>query len=253
MHLIWHGTASVEAVCGQGRILFDPFVPLKGSPVDVKLADFDGFTDIFVTHGHIDHISDLPKIVHRNPDVRIYCTQTPAVTLVRKGVPEKNLKRISYGQELQVQGFTVRTFHGRHAVLPMGDVGRGLKMLGSPALGNLPHIIRECLQCKENGETVFYEIEADGKRVCLMGSLNLREDEDYPVGADLLVLPYNGWNDNLPPAVETIERLRPKRVVLDHWDDTFPPLTGPLDLSPVLERYPDLVTPMVLNEPFMIY
>ena len=252
MHLIWHGTAAVEAVCSKGRILFDPFVPLKGSPVDVKLEDFDGFTDIFVTHGHIDHISDLPEIVRRNPDVSIYCTQTPASTLRRKGVPEKNLTEISYGQELQAQGFTIRTFHGCHAVLPMGDIARGLKMLGSPARGNLPHIIRECLQCKENDETVFYEIEADGKRVCLMGSLNLREDEAYPVGADLLILPYNGWQDNLPPAVQVIGRLQPKRVVLDHWDDTFPPLTGPLDLSPVLDRYPGLAAPMILNRSMQV-
>ena len=33
MDLIWHGTAAVEAVCRQGKILFDPFVPLRGSPV----------------------------------------------------------------------------------------------------------------------------------------------------------------------------------------------------------------------------
>ena len=252
MELIWHGTASIEAVCREGRILFDPFVPLKGSPVDVKPEDFDGFTDIFVTHGHIDHISDLPKIARRNPEVRIYCTETPGATLAKKSVPEKNLIKIGFGQEWQVQGFTVRTYYGRHAVLPMGDVARGLKMLGSPARGNLPRIIRECLQCRENSETVFYEIEADGRRVCLMGSLNLREDVDYPSGADLLVLPYNGWNDNLPPAVETIERLQPKRVVLDHWDDTFPPLTGPLDLSPVLDRYPGLVAALVLNEPIQV-
>ena len=125
-------------------------------------------------------------------------------------------------------------------------------MLRSPARGNLPHILRECLACKENGETLFYEIEADGARVSIMGSLNLREDETYPQGADLLVLPYNGWRDNLPPAVRVIERLQPKRVVLDHWDDTFPPLTIPLDLSPVLDRFPGLVTPLVHGQPFSV-
>ena len=252
MELIWHGTAGIEAVCSEGRILFDPFVPLKGSVVDVKLGDFDGFTDVFVTHGHIDHISDLPKIVARNPGTKIRCTKTPAATLAKKGVPEENLIRIGPGRELRVQGFAVRTFRGKHAVLPKGPLSRGLNMLRSPARGNLPHILSECLACKENGETLFYEIEADGARVCIMGSLNLCEDEDYPQGADLLVLPYNGWRDNLPPAVSVIGRLQPKRVVLDHWDDTFPPLTVPLDLSPVLERFPGLVTPMEHGKPFSV-
>ncbi len=81
-----------------------------------------------------------------------------------------------------------------------------------------------------------------------MGSMNLRPDEQYPTGDDLLVLPYNGWEDNLPPAVGIIERLQPKRVVLDHYDDTFPPLTMPLDLSPILERFPETVTALALNK-----
>ena len=107
--------------------------------------------------------------------------------------------------------------------------------------------MKENRVCVENDETVFYLIEADGKKLSLMGSMNLRPDEEYPVGTDLLVLPYNGWDDNFPPAVRTIDRLKPKRVVLDHYDDTFPPVTMPIDLSPILEKYPGAVTAMKLK------
>ena len=100
----------------------------------------------------------------------------------------------------------------------------------------------------ENDETVFYKIEADEKNICLMGSMNLRDEIHYPVDADLLILPYNGWEDNFPPAVRIIERLKPKRVLLDHYDDTFPPLTMPLDLEPILEKYKGLVRAMQLGE-----
>jgi L-ascorbate metabolism protein UlaG (beta-lactamase superfamily) len=72
---------------------------------------------------------------------------------------------------------------------------------------------------------VFYQIEAEGKTVAVMGSLNLRKDTEYPAGADLLVLPYNGWTDNYPPAVRVIRRLKPKHVLLDHYDESFPPFT----------------------------
>ena len=65
MYLIWHGTASIEIGHSGGRLLFDHFVPLSGSPVPVTIEEFDGFTDILVTHGHLDHIADIPQIVRR--------------------------------------------------------------------------------------------------------------------------------------------------------------------------------------------
>lgn len=253
MHLIWHGTASVEIISDQNmapsRILFDPFVPLAGSDVLVKIEDFDGFTDIFVTHGHFDHISNLPEVVRRNPDVKIYCTQAPRATLLKKGVDSRNLVLLKYGETLRTGPFRIQALHGRHAILPGFSFARLAYMLRSPARGNLPYIVKEHLSCVEKDETLFYRIDADGKTVCLMGSLNLRDEIEYPAGADLLVLPYNGWEDNYTPAVKVIMRLKPKRVVLDHYDDTFPPVTMPIDLQPIVSRKgKPLVTQMKLGE-----
>ena len=249
MELIWHGTASVEAVCAQGSILFDPFVPLKGSPVRVDIAEYDGFSDIFVTHCHLDHVLDLPRIAKRNPTVVIHCTQAPYNALRKKGVPERNLALIRYGDTLSVNGFTVRVFHGKHAVLPKVGAARILSWVKSPARWNVPGMLLVNLRYRESDETVFYELEADGKTVALMGSMNMRDEVEYPTGADVLVLPYNGWTDNLPPAVRAIERLKPKRVLLDHYDNTFPPVSPPVDLGPVLRKYPELVTPMDYRKP----
>ena len=136
MELIWHGTATVEAVCGQGRILFDPFVPLKGSPVPGNIEDYDGFTDIFVTHCHLDHVLDLPEIAKRNPGVVIHCTQAPFDALRKKGVPEGSLDLIRYGDTRTVNGFTVRIYHGKHAVLPKVDAARIRSWVRSPARWN---------------------------------------------------------------------------------------------------------------------
>ncbi len=238
MKVIWHGTASVEIVSDRGdRLLFDPFVPLKGSDVPVKIEDFDGFKEILITHGHFDHIVSLPEIVKRNPEVKIRCTETPYKTLIKKGIPEKDLLLIRHGERICINDFSVTVIHGKHALLPKASLSRLSYILRSSARGNIPFIVRENSLCKENDETVFYEIRCDGKTVCLMGSMNLREDIDYPTDADLLILPYNGWEDNFPPAVRVIERLRPKRILLDHYDDTFPPITMPLDLDPLLERF----------------
>ena len=249
MELIWHGTASMEVACAQGRILFDPFVPLKGSPIKVTVDEFDGFSDIFVTHCHLDHVVDLPEITKRNPGVIIHGTQTTCDTLMRRGVPEKNLSLLRYGDTLTVNGFTLRAFHGKHAVLPRADGKRIAGWIRSPARWNAPWLLKEYKACQEKDETVFYEIEADGKTAAHMGSMNLRDEITYPTGADVLLLPYNGWEDNFPPAVRTIDRLKPKKVLLHHYDDTFPPVSSPVDLSPIVRKYPDLVTPMALRKP----
>ena len=246
--IMWHGTASVELVSDCGRILFDPFVPLKGSPVSVKIEDFDGFTDVFVTHGHFDHIASLPEIVKRNPQMLIHCTKAPYKTLARKGVDRRNLHLLHYGDTLTVNGFHIFVLHSRHAILPKATIKRLVYILKHPAKGNIPLILRENRVCVENDETVFYKIEANEKTICLMGSMNLRDEIEYPVNADLLILPYNGWKDNYPPAVRVIERLRPKRVLLDHYDDTFPPLTMPLDLGPIFGKYEGRVMAMRIGE-----
>lgn len=144
-------------------------------------------------------------------------------------------------------GFRVRVFHGRRAVLPKITPGRIPGALRSPARGNLLWIAKENRLCRENDETVFYQIEAEGITLSLMGSLNLRNDVDYPTAADVLILPYNGWEDNAPSAMRLIEALKPKRVLLDHYDDTFPPVTSPLDLSPILKE--KNVHALIWNEP----
>lgn len=237
MILKWFGTASVELSCGKGRILFDPFVPLHGSPVDTVIGDFDGFPDIFVTHGHFDHIASIPEVIRRNPGSSVYCTGTPYRSLRKKGVPEKNLRLIEPGQVLEVSGFRISVLRGRHSDLPKVGPGFVFSYLRYPNRRNIPYLIRENRACPENGETLFYHIESGGKSISLIGSLSLRDDTEYPSGADALVLPYNCYGEIWPRAEEIIERLRPKRILLDHYDETFPPLTQPVDLSPVLEGY----------------
>ena len=152
----WHGTASIEMKNQSGRILFDPFVPLRGSTVSVSIEDYEGINDIFITHGHLDHIVSIPALFQRNPNIRIHCTQTPYKTLVKKGIPESNLVQITFGSEMSVHNFKLKAYHGKHAILPGPSRQRISYMLNSPARGNLSFIIKENCLCREKGETVFY-------------------------------------------------------------------------------------------------
>ena len=244
MKLKWYGTASVEIENLTGRILFDPFVPLKGSDVDTVIGDYDGFSDIFITHGHFDHIVNIAEIVKRNPSATVYCTKTPYATLSKKGVAKENLRLIEYGQRLSVNGFEITVFYGKHTFIPKVTPRLVMSYVLTRYFYNAPFLLKENRSCKENDESVFYHIECDGKSVSLIGSMNLRGDVEYPVGADAMILPYNGWGDIFPQAVEIIGRLHPKRVFLDHYDVTFPPLTKPIDLTPIIDRFGEYVRPL---------
>ena len=235
LELIWHGTASIELRSSGDRILFDPFFPYPGSETEVLPDEFDGFTDILVTHGHFDHIGSIPLIWKRNRNVTIWCTETPRRTLIKSGVPDGQLRRITPGEAFCVCGFRITPFQSSHAVLAKNPKKRIPYILRSPHRRNFARFLREHLTSPENGETLLYLVERDGKRIAVMGSLNLRDDVRYPKGCDALILPYNGWEDNDPPARSAIERLSPKRVFLDHYDDTFPPMTMPIDLTQILQ------------------
>ena len=81
----------------------------------------------------------------------------------------------------------------------------------------------------EGGQTLMYEVHAEGKCVQVMGTLGLQEDQEYPQGADLLILPFQGSEFLEAVALEVVERLQPKRILLDHFDDAFPPVSEHVD------------------------
>ena len=275
MKITWLGTASILVEAGGTKLLFDPFVPLHGAKLwtgawhegqktdsfRVRLRDFDEYTHILVTHGHFDHISSIPAIIARNPDSHVYCTRTPRETLRKAGVPEKNLSVIAAGEELHFLGealtqfsgeINVRTWQGRHADLETRNPKLLLQKRNFRVADNLVYILKANRQHPEHGETLFYEIQAEGKRVQLMGSLNLADDVVYPRGADLLILPYSGYADNLPKADSVIRRLAPEKVLLDHFDDPFPPVTTMVDLRGIREKYGDQIAVIGAKESYFL-
>lgn len=96
----------------------------------------------------------------------------------------------------------------------------------------------------EKGETAAYQIEAEGKRILLLGSMELDPDTVYPENADLLILPYQGKENMAEAAMEIVERLKPARILLDHFDDAFPPVSEEVDTRPFKkamdERHPEI-------------
>ena len=237
MKITWYTTASICIDSNGKKILFDPFVPLKGSNIDVSISDYDGFDSILLTHGHFDHIVNILEIIQRNPSTKVYCTKTPYETLQKKGVPSSNLICISSTSYIEVNGFQIQVYPGKHANLEYNLMDRLLSLYTYKYAYNIPFILKENSICVENEETIYFDIHVEGKSIGLMGSLNI-QDIQYPT-CDVLILPYNGWLDNLSHAKEIVSKLQPKKIVLDHFDNSFPPFTTDMDLQPLMDEYGD--------------
>ncbi|MDR0314301.1 MAG: MBL fold metallo-hydrolase [Treponema sp.] len=246
MKLKWYGTASILLEKEGTQLLFDPFLSLNGTTFKPSIDDFAAVKNIFVTHGHLDHIIDIPLIAERGGNkATVYCTATPYKVLTSKGVANEQIHKIAPGDVLNIGSFEVRVLKGKHIEFNKGLI---LKTILNPRVlayrDNLMFISRENKVCIEAGETVVFDIYSSQEHILLLGSLNLDEHTEYPTGVDLLILPLQGRSDISRYAIPFIDRLLPKKVLLDHFDDTFPPISSAVDTGSFVkllaEKHPSI-------------
>jgi len=228
MNIKWYGTAAILLEQDGTRLLFDAFLSRNQKIYRPSIDELTGIENILVTHGHLDHIADIPDIMkHGSGKSFVYCTAAPQGTLIKMGVPETRVHRISPGDALRFGPFEVHALQGKHIVY---DKRLFLKTLFNPRVLSYRDSLRVMLNenkiCVEAGETLVYDISAAEKRILLMGSLNLDKDTRYPQNADLLIFPFQGRSDLDAYALQFIERLWPRKILLDHFDDTFPPISS---------------------------
>ncbi len=232
MKIRWYGTAALLITEGGGALAFDPFLGIpEGDPEPERVRceippELTEVRDVFVTHGHFDHIIQIPALYAGGGAV-IHATDTPCRTLISRGMSENQLDGIAPGWHDSVGGIGIRAFQGRHCVFDTPLVIRTLLRFLRP--GHFRHglrLLKYNRNYPEEGEILFYELECRGRRLQIMGSMGLAPDESYPTGADLLILPYQGKSSPAGYAASLVERLRPRAVLLDHYDDSFPPMTA---------------------------
>jgi len=237
MKLKWYGTAAILLEHDGTKLLFDPFLFLRDECLKPPVEELSTIENILVTHGHLDHISDIPAILKRGDGTAtVFCTAKPRETLISKGVDETRIRQITPGDCLGFRPFEVRVLKGKHIVF---DKWLVIKTFFNPRVlanrDNLRYLLKENRICTEAGETVVYDIGVADKRILLLGSLNLDDNTEYPEGADLLILPFQGRSDISKYAMPFIERLQPKKILLDHFDDGFPPISSNVKTGPFIQ------------------
>lgn len=232
MKITWLGTASIRIEAEGESILFDPFVQFAGGENPNSIEDFLQDDTICITHGHLDHLMETTEFLDEDGagEATVFCGSVAADTLSKLVLDTSNVVKVAPGTCFKIGKIRIRVWEGKHARPGMKEKIRKLfstrlikYFKNALALGYLN------LKFPERGQTYLYELQAEGKTVLVMGSLGLKEEIPYPTGADLLILPYQGSAYLEQEALDVVERLQPKRVFLDHFDDAFPPVSDRID------------------------
>jgi L-ascorbate metabolism protein UlaG (beta-lactamase superfamily) len=223
--LKWLGTAGWEIQIRQTKILIDPFLTRQQAVAseewktdeEAVLKVISGADYIFAGHSHADHIGDIPFIAKRF-GAKILGSRTTVNLSLSAGVDKAQLTTISGGEKLDFKDFLVQVIKSQHGILTRDGQKRQprsaeiTRPLSGPILGK--HFVAD-------GSYLYYF--NFGKLSLLHQSTgNFIEENLQGLEPDIAILAENGNYD----WTEALKILRPKTVVVHHYDDWRVPLSS---------------------------
>jgi L-ascorbate metabolism protein UlaG (beta-lactamase superfamily) len=236
MELTWFGTAGFMIKTDERTILIDPYFsrndralpPQSIKPSDIQVADV-----ILISHGHFDHIYDVPTIA-AHTGAEVYCGSGIAAALTRKGMERGRIREITCdGEDFDFGGIQAQAFFSRHVKFDRWLILKTLARVNFRLFRYLP-LMREYPQ----GQVLSWRLSAEGKTIHHFGSAGSTPDELAQFGSqptDILLVPLQGHSDIIRIAHKYVSALRPKVVIPNHQDDFFPPISIMVDPQPFAE------------------
>ncbi|MFG1691652.1 MBL fold metallo-hydrolase, partial [Gemmatimonadota bacterium] len=236
LQLTYLGTAGWEIQDGNVTVLVDPYISrLKygggGHPDDdrpefartdlawsdtalidsiITRADF-----ILVSHGHFDHLADVPYIAKKT-GAKVIGNETTITILRAYGVPEDQLYAVRGGEDYQFDGFSVRVVPSLHSALAEKHYYDSRRWDAESDL-EAPLRINQFIE----GRSLAFLARFEGHTVLTMGSMNFIEREFEGLNPDVLLPGINGSRLGLYNYDERLLRVTdyPPVVIPGHWDN----------------------------------
>ena len=236
MELTWLGTAGFRIKTGGTTILIDPYLtrnemarpeqPLN--PTDIQNADL-----IFISHGHFDHILDVPEIVSKTKAM-IYCGAGIDDTLIQKGVKEDLIQCVKTdGEKFEFNGLNAQSFFSRHVKFDRWLLIKTLARIHFRIPRYLP-----LLRGYPEGQVLSWRLTIEEKILHHFGSAGSTSEELDRLGrdpTDILLVPLQGHTHIVDIALNYVKALRPKVVIPHHQDNFYPPISSMVNLQPFVE------------------
>src|SRR2546427_6498786 len=117
MELVYHGWSCFTLATARGRLVFDPNWTNPFGRPHTGPASFADADLCLVTHGHFDHIQDVPALMKTS---RVTLVGSPEVgRFLREphGIPADRMREIEMDQALEWNGLAVTTFEWEHRIV----------------------------------------------------------------------------------------------------------------------------------------
>lgn len=249
----WLGTAGWRIQC-QGTVLVtDPFLsrPAGVAPFPVPRESLEEADALLCTHGHFDHAMDLEQVA-RLSEAPIWAPAVVCRRLAGLGIAPERLHENEAATPTRVGAFAMTVVPSLHIVFDAPLV------LGTLLAAMRGGTFRELLALGllwPMGSNSDYLLEAGGVTTYLAGSLGQSQERLRDTACDVALLPYNGRTDMAKVTARAVEALRPRLLVLHHWDDFYPHFAPPQDPAAALplfrRQFPGLKVHVAqMGEPF---
>jgi L-ascorbate metabolism protein UlaG (beta-lactamase superfamily) len=237
MEITWWGTAGFQIKAGGQVFLIDPYLSRNHSarpkqtfaPFNVTRTD-----QIFVSHGHFDHILDIPAIATQT-ECMVYCCPVAADTLKQKGLNGDQIQEVTEnGYTAAFEGYRARAFFSQHVKFDRWLLVKTLIRINFRIPRYLP-LMKEY----PAGQVLSWQFEIDGQVLQHFGSAGSASDELERAGRqkiDILFVPLQGHTRICDIALRYVQAIKPRLVIPHHQDDFFPPISTYVDIRPFIKE-----------------
>jgi L-ascorbate metabolism protein UlaG (beta-lactamase superfamily) len=246
LRLTYLGTNGYRFESGKHALLVDPYfsrvgweVFVFGTAINPDLAEIEKASAflrdaevILATHGHVDHLLDVPPIMQMT-GARLLASHTAIALATAAGAPAVHCAPVAPGDVRQIGPWKIRVLPATHdRVFPIGVPFPGPRRSTGP-----PRKASDWV-C---GEPLAFLLEAEGKRIYIDSGGSAAQLPPNDLGPVDLAIVGVALPDARARFAAVVRQLQPRFVLPSHQDNFFRPLErgfafGPLTDFPRLLR-----------------